>query len=81
MSPKKVKIVERKLGQERAWGTSDEKGLIELDPRLPEADRLTILVHEALHVAGPELTEEQVCRLGKAVGPIIWGQGYRRVLQ
>lgn len=78
---KRIKVVEKKLGQERAWGTSDATGLIELDERLSEADRLTVLVHEGIHVADPELTEEQVCRLGKVLGPLLWSQGYRRTLQ
>ena len=77
----KVKIIERKLGQERAWGTSDEKGLIELDPRLTESERLAILLHEATHVCFPDMSEKDVCRLGKMLGPILWAQGYRRVLQ
>jgi len=78
---RKIRVVERKLGQERAWGLSDSKGLIELDERLRESDRLTVLLHEGIHVADPELTEEQVCRLGKVLGPLLWSQGYRRTLQ
>jgi len=78
---RKIRVVERKLGQERAWGLSDSKGLIELDERLSEADRVTVLLHEGIHLADPELTEEQVCRLGKVLGPLLWSQGYRRTLQ
>jgi len=76
-----IRVVEKKLGQERAWGTSDTTGLIELDERLCESDRLTVLVHEGCHVADPELTEAHVCRLGKVLGPLLWSQGYRRTLQ
>jgi hypothetical protein len=78
---KRIRVIEKKLGHERAWGTSDTTGLIELDERLGEADRLTVLIHEGIHVADPILTEEQVCRLGKVVGPLLWSQGYRRTLQ
>ena len=81
MPKRQIKVIEKKLGQERAWGTSDAFGLIEIDERLCEADRLTVLVHEAVHVADPMLTEEQVCRLGKLIGPLLWSQGYRRVRQ
>jgi len=78
---RKVKIVERKLMRERAWGTFDESGLIELDERLSESDRLTILCHEGAHLADNGLTEKQVCRIGKILGGLLWNQGYRRVRQ
>lgn len=79
---KRVKVVERKLLRERAWGTAnDETGLIELDERLTEPDRLTILAHEAAHLACPHLSEKQICRLGKVIGGVLWNQGYRRVRQ
>lgn len=81
MGKRKIRIVEKKLSRERAWGTADETGLIELEERLSEPDRLVILCHEAAHLADFTLTEKQVCRLGKLIGGILWNQGYRRVRQ
>lgn len=79
---KRVRIVEKKLGRESVWGTAnDETGLIELEERLTEPERLTILCHEIAHIADPALTERQVCRLGKILGGVLWAQGYRRVRQ
>lgn len=79
MAKRKIRIVEKKLA--RAWGTADETGLIELDERMSESERMTILCHEAAHLADATLTEKQVCRLGKLMSGILWSQGYRRVRQ
>lgn len=81
MKRKKVTIREAMLGRHKAWGVTDEVALIELDPRLQESDRLTILIHEAIHIAAPTLTEKKVAMIAKVVGPIVWGEHYRRVKQ
>lgn len=81
MKKRKIKIREVLLGRFKAWARTDELALIEIDPRLPEADRLTILIHEALHIADPKMSEKKVAMLAKVVGPIVWGEHYRRVRQ
>jgi len=84
--PKKVIVLqERKLGRERAHGQAVDLGtdnpLIELDPKLAGFERLTILVHEATHVAFPTMSERQVIRAGKLIAAVLWADNYRRADQ
>lgn len=58
-------IVERKLGQEQAWGIAhyhpDDKfktPTIEIDTRLSPKRQLEVFCHEALHIALPHLCPE-----------------------
>ena len=77
--PRKVKVVERKLGRIGAYGMATlAQNLIELDPRMTERRRLTILVHEAIHLARWDLTEREVTKLAPKIGKVLWQQGYRR---
>lgn len=84
--PKKVIVLqERKLGREQAHGQVHEPAsdnpLIEIDERLRGLDRLTIVVHEAVHVAMPTLSEKGVIRAAKIVASVLWADHYRRVDQ
>ena len=84
--PKKVIVLqERKLGREQAhgiaWDKADDNPLIEIDERLRGLDRLTIVVHEAVHVAMPTLSEKGVIRAAKIVASVLWADNYRRVDQ
>ena len=75
----KVKVVERKLGRIGAYGVATKSAnLIELDPRMSERRRLTILVHEALHLARWDMTEREVTAIAPKIGKVLWQQGYRR---
>ena len=81
-SHKKVKIVERKLGRERADGQADNiHKVIEVDPRLTEERRMCVMVHEALHLSDWEIPEEKVTEMAEFIAPILWRHGYRRVIQ
>lgn len=75
----RIKVVNRKLGQERAWGIATEPNLIELDSRLKGSRRLVYLLHESLHLAKWELSEEEVRRISVTVGEVLWRDGYRKV--
>ena len=84
--PKKVIVIqERKLGREGAHGQAvnfdTDNPLIEIDPKLVGRDRLTITVHEAMHVAFPTMSERQVIRAGKLISAVLWAENYRRVDQ
>jgi hypothetical protein len=84
--PKKVIVLqERKLGREQAHGQVHEPAsdnpLIEIDERLRGLDRLTIVTHEAIHVAMPTLSERGVIRVSKLVASVLWADNYRRVDQ
>jgi hypothetical protein len=80
-SRKKVKVVWRKLGKERAWGQATiGEDLIEIDPRLGAKRQLEVLCHEQVHLLFPELGEKEVDRAGKALAALLWDQNYRRIL-
>jgi len=93
---KKVKVVWRPLGKERAWGqayTDPKAPKIEIDPRLSPRREIETIVHEALHIALPQYTahppkskeyrkgEAEIDRIGKVVSRVLWSQNYRRVVQ
>lgn len=79
----RIKVIERKLGQEKAWGVATFPALIELDSRLNEpgngSRRLVYLIHEALHLAKWDLPEAEVKRISTEIGEVLWRDGYRRV--
>jgi hypothetical protein len=78
---RKFKVVERRLGKEKAWGQcTPAEGLIELDTRLSARRHCEVLLHEALHLAFPDMGEKEVDRAGKLLRDVIWSQNYRRVL-
>lgn len=83
MSRRTVKIVERKLGREKADGQRWPDGTIEIDPRLSPRDYLGTLVHEALHRAYPEMDEdeEDVIYGESVITEVLWRMNYRRVHQ
>ncbi len=78
--PRKVKVVERKLGREGVDGqVFFADALIEIDPRLPPKAWLSTLVHEAVHLAFPNLPEKQVLAAEKQILGVLWRAGVRRV--
>jgi hypothetical protein len=60
---------------------ASDNPLIEIDERLRGLDRLTIVVHESIHVAMPTLSERGVIRVSKLVAAVLWADNYRRVDQ
>lgn len=79
---KPIKIIERKLGKEQAYGQAyKENRIIELDKRLSHPYRLEVIVHELLHVAYPWMTEEQVEDGAPQIAEALWRDRYRRIDQ
>ncbi len=78
MKPKKLKIIERKLGQYDADGLSWGNGTIEIDSRLKGKKRLRICVHELTHELCEYLTEEEVIKIAKFISDGLWQDNYRR---
>jgi len=81
---KKVKVIWRPLGKERAWGqatTDPAHPVIEIDPRLSPRRELETLTHESLHLAFPEMSEKEVDRAGKVISTVLWQENYRRIVQ
>jgi len=77
----KVIIRDRRLGRENALGLAHSDGVIEIDPRLSARRRLTILIHEAMHIAFPDMAETTVERKSALIGKLVWRDGYRRFPQ
>jgi hypothetical protein len=78
MAPKRrIKVVYRKLGREKIWGQAEDH--IEMDERLMGKKHLEILIHEALHVCFPSLSEDDVVRAGVLMANTLWHEQYRRV--
>ena len=76
---KRLRIVERRLGRERAHGQWLRRGVIELDSRLSGRFGLGILVHELLHEYFPDMSERQVARAATRISKGIWQMNYRRL--
>ena len=78
----KLKIIERKLGRERACGqfTSGDN-LVEIDPRLKPRMYLNTLCHELTHYLFPEASESKVETTGRILAHHIWAAGYRRIVK
>lgn len=80
--PKKLKVIERKLGRERAWGQAvSGEFLIEIDPRQAPKEYLDTIIHEALHIIEPDWEEYKVCRTSRQLSALVWEMGYRRILK
>ena len=79
---KKIKVIYRKLGRENAFGLSlEDESLIEIDSELNPRKTLFVTVHEAAHLALPELSESKILRLEKIIGKVLWQEDYRKVIQ
>lgn len=75
-----MKVRERKLGKEKAWGLAHiDEQLIEIDSTLKARKRLNILIHEALHILNPEWSETKVIRQAGRLTKLIWSENYRRI--
>jgi hypothetical protein len=74
------KVVERKLGREKAVGQFiHEQLLIEIDPRQHSRDRLGTVVHEVLHFLFPRLPEIKIIHAERAIADALWTDRYRRI--
>lgn len=77
---KSFKIREVKLGRERAWGQAhDDEQLIEIDPRLKGRKKMEVIIHEAVHLLNPEMSEEEVIRQSQKICLTLWKLHYRQV--
>lgn len=79
----KVKIVETKLGRRQSLGLwekiNETTSMIAIDERLKGFQRLLIVVHEALHEACRDWTEEKVVSVSEFLASVLWKCDYRHV--
>ena len=74
------KIVERKLGRNKAWGLAhSDDNVIEIDARLKGRKKLEIVIHEALHLLNGDMEEDEVIRQSKKICLTLWQLHYRQV--
>lgn len=74
---KSIKVIHKKLGQQRAWGLA-EGNKIELEKTLTGRRHLLYLLHEMLHVIHPDWSETKVVLISRRMCKVIWDQRYRR---
>lgn len=77
--PKVIKKKNLKYGGLPVWGTAkySTNPIIELDAKLKGFEHLTILCHEALHIAYPQMGEKRIRQGAKVIAATIWSQNYR----
>jgi len=79
-SKNRLKIVERKLGRERAYGQCyKSENLIEIDPRQLSRSYLNTLIHETLHCVFPQMAESTVYRAAGKICRAVWERDFRRI--
>lgn len=80
---RKIDIVESKLGRKQALGLWEEPSAnttkITIDERLKGFQRLLIIMHEGLHEACKDFTEEKVLEVSEVLASIVWRCDYRHV--
>jgi hypothetical protein len=76
----KLRIVERKLGREKAYGQCfSGMGLIEIDPRQDSKCYMDTLLHEMLHAFFPNASEEEVEKIAQRMTQELWKRHFRRI--
>lgn len=79
---KKIRIRERKLGRQRAYGLYYHyEDLIEIDPRQSTKTYLNTLCHELLHKAIPEIGENKITKAASILSRGILQQNFRRIMK
>ena len=77
---KSIKIIveHTKLGKQRIWGDA-ENNIIRIDSRLKGKKHLEIMLHEALHVLHPRMSEEKIVKNSVTLCNLLWQHDYRRL--
>lgn len=75
---KKIVVKEKKLRREKADGMQIGNEIL-IDPRLGSKEYADTVIHESLHIALPDLSEKEVCRVAGVITRVLWQEGYRKV--
>lgn len=76
----RVKIVDRKLGRQKAWGMCNfDTKLLEVDPRQDSKNYLDTMVHEMLHLYFPDEPEWRITKVATRMTNELWKRKYRRI--
>lgn len=79
MTRRAIRVVERKLGRQKALGQAYSDGLVEIDPRQRSRGLLNTIVHECLHVLLPNASESRVHRMACSITRAAWEAGFRKI--
>ncbi len=80
MSRKNPKVINKKLGRNRAVGQMVyDKNVIEIDPRQTPQDYLDTLIHEKLHHLFPDWAEDEILTKANSLSEFLWNENYRKV--
>lgn len=75
-----IKVVERKLGREKAVGIAyDETNEVHIDPRQGAREYFNTCAHELTHLLFPEMSEKQVIKTANKMTRFFWKMGFRKV--
>lgn len=79
--PRRLKVVEKRLGREKASGVvyEGDRDTLHIDPTLRSQDRCEILLHEALHLLDPAMPEMKVRAWSRRLSDLLWRDRWRRM--
>ena len=79
---RKLKVLEVKLGREKAVGIADyEKYSILVDPRQKPYEYFNTMIHELIHHMAPSWGENRVKWWANRISRFLWTHNYRQVKQ
>ena len=79
---RKLKVVEAKLGREKALGIADYENFhILVDPRQKPYEYFNTLVHELIHHMSPSWDESRVTWWANRISRFLWSHNFRQVKQ
>ena len=76
---KSIKVIERKMGREKAVGMAFEHDEIHIDPRQTAKEECDTYIHEVIHLIFPNWKERKVAATARKISSFLWKQGFRRV--
>jgi len=80
MAHPKIKVKDRKLGREKAFGLAYiDTGKIHIDPRQSSKTRLNTLLHESLHVIFPDMSESRIKTVTGRLTQVLLKDNWRRI--
>ena len=75
----KINGVRWRVTDEAVAGVCDHDGnTVSITPYQRKRERLDTLIHEMLHATRPEMGEENVVAVAKALTTVLWRDGWRR---
>ena len=75
-----MKVIKRKLGREKSWGLAHSAdNTIELHSELKGKRLMLYLIHEALHITDPAMSETKVRKISSRLTAVLWKENFRKI--